>query len=453
MPLHKNQIIDLSIESLSSDGNGIGRHEGKVVFVPLATPGDVLRARVVKDRKSHAYARIEQVVTAGPGRVPMDCPVGRVCGGCAFRHIDYETELAAKQGFVADALNRLGGISPEILPILPSPVVDRYRNRAQYPVAPGKDGGLAYGFYASRSHRIVPTSDCLLQSEALNRIAARCALLLGEVGATPYDEIAHTGLVRHICLREGGHSGGVSVCFVVTNGALPEREYIAQKIVEEFPEIKTVSININPEKTNVIFGKNTQHILGDGIIHDTLCGVPLRLDPVSFSQVNTAGAERLFDVAAQYAAVGTGDTLLDLYCGSGVIGLSMAADCQSLIGVEIHPGAIHNARQSAQEMGLSNTRFITADAAETAATLAQEGLRPDVAVLDPPRKGSDETTLNALVQMAPRRVVMVSCNPSTMARDLAFLDANGYRTQKVQPVDMFPRTRHVEAVALLERIP
>lgn len=451
MPLHKNHTIELSINSLASDGNGVGRHEGKVVFVPLAAPGDLLRVKIVKDRKSHAFARIEQILTPGPGRIPMDCPVGNTCGGCAFRHLSYGTELAAKQSFVADALRRLGDVDAEILPILPSPMIDRYRNRAQFPVAPDGDGKLIYGFYASRSHRIVQNPDCLLQPAPVNAIAARTAALLSEANAAPYDEVAHRGLVRHICLREGGHSGEVSLCIVAMSGAVPHREEIAQKISAEFPQIKSVSINSNPEKTNVIFGKKNLHILGDGNIRDSLCGVPLLLDPLTFSQVNTAGAERLFQVAAVYAAVGPGDTLLDLYCGSGVIGLSVAARCKSLIGVEISPRSIENARRSAAEMELDNTRFIAGDAATAAATLAKEGLRPDVAVLDPPRKGSDEATLRALVQMAPGRIVMVSCNPATLARDLAFLRGEGYRTRKVQPVDMFPRTRHVEVVALLEK--
>lgn len=451
MPLHKNQSIDLAIESLSSDGNGVGRYEGKVIFVPLAAPGDALRVKIVKDRKSHAFARIEQIVRPGPGRIEMDCPVGAVCGGCAFRHLTYEAELAAKEGFVRDALERLGGLAAPVLPILPSPQVDRYRNRAQYPVAAGKDGVLIYGFYASRSHRIVQNPNCLLQSRATNQIAARVAGLLDEVGAAPYDEVAHSGLVRHICLREGGHSGEVSVCVVVTNGALPERENIARKIINEFPQVQSLSLNINPAKTNVIFGEKTLHIVGDGFIRDSLCGVPLLLDPLSFSQVNTAGAERLFGVAADYAAVGSDDTLLDLYCGSGVIGLSMAARCKALIGVEVQPQAIENACRSAAEMGLANTRFLAQDAAAAAASLAAEGLRPDVITLDPPRKGCDEETLQAVLQMAPKRVVMVSCNPATLARDLSFLADHEYRTVRVQPVDMFPRTRHVEAVALLEK--
>ncbi len=451
MPLHKNQIIPLHVDSISSDGSGVGRHEGKVVFVPLAAPGDELHVKIVKDVKSHAFARIEQIVTPGPARREMDCAAGRVCGGCCFRQMGYAAELAAKQGFVQDALRRLGGLDPQVLPILPSPAENRYRNRAQYPVAADGNGGLTYGFYATRSHRIVPCADCLLQSELLNQVASRTATLLGKAGASPYDETARTGLVRHICLREGGHTGEVSVCVVTTNGALPGAESIAATLGDEFPQIQSFSININAKDTNVIFGEKTLHILGDGTIRDVLCGVPLLLDPLTFSQVNTAGAERLFETAAVFAAVGPQDTLLDLYCGSGVIGLSMAGRCKALIGVETHPQSVRNAQASAIQMGLANTRFLAATAADAAAQLLAEGLRPDVITLDPPRKGCDETTLRAVAQMAPHRIVMVSCNPATLARDLTLLAMLGYATHTVQPVDMFPRTRHVEAVALLQK--
>lgn len=451
MPYHKNQMIEIKIDSLSSDGNGVGRHESKVIFVPLTVPGDLVRVKIVKDTKTHAFARIEQVVTPGPGRVESDCPAFRVCGGCCFRQMTYETELAAKEGFVRDALQRLGALDVPVMPILSSPKVDRYRNKAQYPLAPDRDGNLIYGFFASRSHRIVQNSDCMLQTVKLNQVAGRLAELLIENNVTPYDEVNRKGLARHICLREGGHSGEISVCIVTTNGALPQRETIATKITEEFPEIKSFTININPENTNVIFGNKSINIIGDGTINDTLCDVPLHLNPPAFSQVNTPGAEQLFRVTREYANINKSDLLLDLYCGSGVIGLSMAAGCDSLIGVEVHGHAIENARRSAAEMGLLNTRFIQGDAGAAASKLAAEGLRPDIIILDPPRKGCDNATLDALLTMSPRRVVMVSCNPSTLARDLAFLGKNGYATQKVQPVDMFPRTRHVEAVALVEK--
>lgn len=429
MPLHKNQIIPLHIDAIVSDGNGIGRHEGKAVFVPATAVDDVLQVQVVKDTKNLAYGRIHQVVTPGPGRTPSDCPISGVCGGCSFRHLTYAAELAAKRGFVQDALRRIGHIEYEVPPVLPSPLQNRYRNKAQYPVAAGPDGSFVYGFYAARSHRIVPCADCLLQPPLLNQIAARTAQLLAASGVTAYDEAAHSGLVRHIYLRMGGHSGQVMLCLVLTAPHLPGAQVLVDTLTAEFPAIATVLLNVNRAKTNVILGGETTALYGDGYIEDTLCGVPLTLGPHSFSQVNTPGAEQLFGLAREYAALQDGEVLLDLYCGAGVIGLSMAAGAGQLIGVETVPQAVEAARR-----------------------LAEEGTRPDVIVADPPRKGCDEATLAAMLHMAPARIVMVSCNPATLARDLATLLRGGYHIARLQPVDLFPRTKHVECVVLLSKI-
>lgn len=450
--LHKNQLIQLTITSLSSDGNGVGRYEGKAVFVPGTAPGDTLTVRVVKDAKQYTYGRVEQVVTPGPGRITPDCPIALRCGGCTFRHLTYEAELAAKHTFVQDALRRIGGLDITAQPVMPSPAVNRYRNKAQYPVAPGSDdSGILYGFYADRSHRIIPCADCLLQPETVNRIAARTAQLLREIGVSAYDETAHSGLVRHIYIRQGWHSGEVMLCLVTTTHHFPQKELLADTLRADFPEITTILLNINPDKTNVILGQKNVLLYGSGVIHDTLCGVPLQLGPLSFSQVNTPGAEQLFAIAKQFAAPSPDDTLLDLYCGAGVIGLSMAREVKQLIGVEIVAEAIENAKAAANEMGLSNTRFLCADAGTAAAQLAQEGARPSIITVDPPRKGCDEATIAAMLAMQPQRIVMVSCNPATLARDLARLVQGGYTVQAVQPVDMFARTKHVECVVLMSK--
>ncbi len=451
MSLVKNQIIPLSITDISSDGNGVGHHDGQAVFVPAAAVGDVLQVKIVKAAPRYAYGRLEKIITPGPGRQKMDCPIGRVCGGCCFRHLTYEAELAAKQRFVADALSRLGKIEAPVLPILPSPAMDRYRNKVQYPVAAGPDGLLTYGFFAQHSHRVVPCADCLLQPEILNQIATRTAQLLQQAGAAPYDETSHTGLIRHIYLRIGAHTGQVMLCLVVTGFQVPGAEMLTETLTAEFPAIRTILLNRNPDNTNVICGPDSRVLFGDGSIQDTLAGVPVRLDEKSFAQVNSAGAQQLFAVVRRWAAATPDDRLLDLYCGAGVIGLSMAASCHSLTGVEVVPEAVAAAQASATEMNLTNTRFLCADAATAATALLNEGYSPTIAVLDPPRKGADLVTLQALVSMAPRRIVMVSCNPATLARDLAILQEKGYQTQQVQPVDMFPRTRHVEAVALLTK--
>ena len=454
MPLQKNQIITLSIERLSGDGSGVGHWEGETVFVPGTAPGDVIRARIVKDCKRYAFGIVESVETASPDRIPVDCPVAGPCGGCSLRHLDYQAELEAKAASVADAFRRIGGLDVAIQPILPSPEVDRYRNKVQYPVGRDKNGHLCIGFYAGRSHRIVPCADCKLQPAILNEIGGTLCGLLEQYGIEPYNEESGKGLVRHIFLRRGAHSGQIMVCLVCTRSKLPHADEILKQLCSRFDTIATVLINVNRKKTNVILGTENHILYGPGFIEDTLCQVPVRLGPLSFYQVNTPGAEQLYTVAASYADPGPDDLLLDLYCGMGTIGLSMANRCRELIGVEIIPEAIESAKANAARMGMNiaaKSRFFCADAGAAASRLASEGLAPDIIVIDPPRKGCDQATLSAIVQMAPRRLVYVSCNPATAARDAAILAKAGYQVEKVQPVDMFPRTGHVECVISLSQ--
>ena len=327
--------------------------------------------------------------------------------------------------------------------------MDRYRNKVQYPVGLDKNGKPCIGFYAGRSHRIVPCADCKLQPAVLNEIGHFLCGLFAQYGIQPYDEASGSGLVRHIFLRRGAHSGQIMVCLVCTRPRLPHAAELTAALCSRFSEVRTVLINVNPDKTNVILGRENRVLYGPGFIEDTLCGVPVRLGPLSFYQVNTPGAEQLYGVAAAYAAPGPDDLLLDLYCGMGTIGLSMAERCRALVGVEVVPEAIESAKANAARMGdaiAAKSRFFCADAGEAATRLAAEGLAPGIIVVDPPRKGCDAATLAAIVQMSPRRLVYVSCNPSTAARDAAELARHGYRVEKVQPVDMFPRTGHVECV-------
>ena len=423
MPLQKNQILTLRIERLSSDGSGVAHSaDGEAVFVPGTAPGDEARVRIVKD-----------------------------CGRYAFGIL---AELRAKQESVLDAFRRIGGLEVPVLDILPSPDADRYRNKVQFPVGIDKNGVPCIGFYAGRTHRIVPCPDCKLQPSVLNEIGNALCAFFAQQGIRPYDEQSGKGLVRHIFLRRGAHSGQIMVCLVCTRAKLPHAEQLCTALRGQFPAISTILLNVNAKNTNVILGSENHILYGPGYIEDTLCGVPVRLGPLSFYQVNTLAAERLYGVAAEYAQLEPDDVLLDLYCGMGTIGLSMAGHCRELIGVEIIPEAIDSAKANAARMGdavAAKSRFFCADAGEAAARLAAEGLRPDVIMLDPPRKGCDETTLSAVVQMSPRRVVYVSCNPSTAARDAAWLGQHGYRAEKVQPVDLFPRTKHVETVVLLSK--
>ena len=454
MPLQKNQIIPLTIQRLSSDGSGVGHWEGEAVFVPGTAPGDSIQARVVKDCKRYAFGIVQKLETPSPDRIPVDCPVAGPCGGCSLRHLRYEAELRAKEASVADAFRRIGGLNVPILPILPSPEVDRYRNKVQYPVGRDKDGHLCIGFYAGRSHRIVPCADCKLQPVLLNQIGSTLCSLLEQYGVQPYEEQSGKGLVRHLFLRRGAHSGQIMVCLVCTRPTLPHVEEIVGQLCRQFDAIRTVLINVNREKTNVILGPENRVLYGPGFIEDTLCGVPVQLGPLSFYQVNTPAAEQLYAAAAEDAAPGPEDLLLDLYCGMGTIGLSMVNRCRQLIGVEIIPEAIQSAKANAARMGAdvaTKSRFFCADAGAAASRLAAEGLAPDIIVVDPPRKGCDQATLSAIVKMAPRRLVYVSCNPATAARDCAILAQAGYSVDKVQPVDLFPRTGHVEAVIQLSK--
>ena len=453
MPLQKNQVLTLRVERLSSDGSGVAHSpDGETVFIPGAAPGDEARVRIVKDCKRYAFGILDELLAPSPDRVPVDCPVAGPCGGCSLRHLDYAAELRAKQESVLDAFRRIGGLEVPVLDILPSPEVDRYRNKVQFPVGVDKNGVPCIGFYAGRTHRIVPCPDCKLQPSVLNEIGNALCAFFARQGIRPYDEQSGKGLVRHIFLRRGAHSGQIMVCLVCTRAKLPHAEQLCTALREQFPAISTILLNVNAKNTNVILGSENHILYGPGYIEDTLCGVPVRLGPLSFYQVNTLAAERLYGVAAQYAQLTPDDTLLDLYCGMGTIGLSMAGQCRELIGVEIVPEAIESAKANAARMGkavAAKSRFFCADAGQAATQLAAEGLHPDIVMLDPPRKGCDEATLSAVVRMAPRRVVYVSCNPATAARDAAWLEQNGYHAEKVQPVDLFPRTKHCETVCLL----
>ena len=455
MPLQKNQILTLRIERLSSDGSGVAHSpDGETVFVPGAAPGDEADVRIVKDCKRYAFGILDHLRTPSPDRIPVDCAVAGPCGGCSLRHLDYTAELRAKQENVTDAFRRIGGLDVPVLNICPSPEADRYRNKVQFPVGLDKNGNPCIGFYAGRTHRIVPCPDCKLQPGVLNDIGNALCRFFAENGIQPYNEETGRGLVRHIFLRRGAHSGQIMVCLVCTRPNLPHADALCTRLREQFADIATILLNVNSKNTNVILGTETHTLYGPGYIEDTLCGVPVQLGPLSFYQVNTLAAERLYGIAAQYAQLTPDDLLLDLYCGMGTIGLSMVGRCRELVGVEIVPEAIESAKANAARMGdavAAKSCFFCADAGQAATRLAAEGLHPDVVMLDPPRKGCDEATLSAVVRMAPRRVVYVSCNPATAARDAAWLEQNGYHTEQVQPVDLFPRTKHCETVVLLSK--
>lgn len=449
--LTKNQMIPLEITGMTAEGNGVGHFCGLAVFVPQTAVGDQLSVRIVKVLRSYAYGIIEEITVPSPDRITPDCPVFRQCGGCVFRHISYEAECRIKASLVSDAFTRIGRLTPETtLPILGAETLDGCRNKAQYPCGTDPEtGALRFGFYAARSHRLIPQTDCRLQPPQFRRILERCAVLLRGIPA--YDEASGKGLLRHIYLRRGYHSGEIMLCFVTAADIRKRLLPAAEALMREMPDIVSVMCSINPEKTNVILGKKTFCIAGRETISDTLCGIPVTLSPQSFYQVNTAQAERLFAEAKRLGAPQKDELLLDLYCGTGIIGLSMAKEAGRVLGVEIVPAAIENAKQIAKQAGIANAEFTAGDAGTIAAQLSASGTKPDLILLDPPRKGCDGITLDACLKMSPSRIVMISCNPATAARDAAYLCANGYSLRVLRPVDLFPRTGHVETVTLITR--
>lgn len=455
MPLAKNDIITLEITALTNEGSGVGHYKedssdgrGMAVFVPMTAVGDVISCRVVKVLRSYAYGRVEGILTASPDRAEDGCPVYAKCGGCCFRHISYEAELRAKQGFVQDAFTRLGGLSPEFLPIQGSESPEGYRNKLQMPVSK-QDGRTVCGFYSERSHRVVPVEKCALQPELFAEITRFVTEQADRLRISVYNEEKHEGVLRHIYLRRGHYSGEVCLCLVARR-KVPEFERLAKAAAERFPEITGVVLNINRDRTNVILGEEEQVLFGRAEIKDTMCGVNVEISPKSFYQVNTPAAEALYRQAAEFAQP-EGKLLLDLYCGAGTIGLSMAGKARRLIGAEIVPQAVENARENAERNSVKNAEFICADAGQAAQQLERSGERPDVIILDPPRKGCSEDTLTACAGMQPERIVMISCNAATAARDCKRLAELGYTAAVVRPFDLFPRTSHVECVVLINK--
>lgn len=451
LPLHKNDIIELAITATSSEGMGIGRYEGVAVFVAHAAQGDLLKVRIVKLMKNFVFGKIEEILVSSPDRIEQDCPVAPRCGGCVFRHISYKKELEIKRDRVEQAFSRIGGLEIETLPVIGAQYPDRYRNKAQYPVGI-EDGMLKIGFYSPRSHRINHCLDCLLQPENFQKILETVEKWIEQYSISVYDERAHAGLLRHIYIRHAEATGELMVCLVVNGTKIPHTEELIEYLRAAEPDIAGIVLNINQEDTNVILGKKCITLWGKETITDQLCGLRFRISPLSFYQVNRSQAERLYETAAQYAGLTGNEIVLDLYCGAGTIGLSMAHRAKEVIGVEIISQAVDNAKENAKENGIHNARFFCKDAAEAAKQLKKEGMQPDVVILDPPRKGCGEKLVQTVVGMNPKRIVYVSCDPATMARDLKWFDALGYSAQTAQPVDMFPRTKCVETVVLLSKL-
>ena len=452
MEMKKNDIIDLDITGYTAEGSGVGRYKDIAVFVPLAAAGDKLRVQVLKNAKTFGFGRIDKIVAASKDRVPQDCMQFAQCGGCVYRHISYQAELKAKQQRVQDAMERIGGFHDVALePIVGAINPNRYRNKAQIPIGRGPGDEIRMGFFASHSHRIIHCDECLLQPEAFTAAMSAFQEWAHQSGEDVYDEETGKGRLRHLYLREAGATGEVMVCVVVNGNGVHYEPQLVEILKEKIPNLKSVIINVNREKTNVVLGKKCRTVWGSDYITDTLCGLTFHISPMSFYQVNRDQAERLYSIAGEYAGLTGTETLLDLYCGTGTIGLSMAKNAARVIGVELIEQAVEDAKKNAEVNSITNAEFLCMDAAKAASMLSNQGVKPNVVVIDPPRKGCDEDLVQTVSKMAPQRIVYISCDPATLARDLKLFAQKGYQPQAVTPVDMFPRTAHCEVVALLER--
>ncbi len=445
MSLVKNQEIQLNIEGYTAEGNGVGHYDGQAVFVSGAAKGDTIIAHIIKAKKTYAVGIVKQILKKSDDRTEVDCAHFRSCGGCVFRHISYEAEKQLKKQKVVDAFSRLAHIDVPVKDIITCET-RRYRNKAQYPV--GFDKGVVAGFYAQKSHRIINSSDCVLQPEEFADIVDIVKEWMAEFGISAYDSLKHTGLIRHIYIRKAFVTGQIMVCLVINGDEIPKQAELVDDLLK-IKGIESVLINKNTEKTNVILGAECKLLWGNDYIEDVLCGVKIRLSPLSFYQVNHDCAELLYEKAAEYIGATGNETVLDLYCGAGTIGLSMANRVKKVIGVEIIPEAIEDAKENAKRNGIENCEFYCGDAKDAVKILKDKSLRPDAVILDPPRKGCDREVLEYVAEMNPKKIVYVSCDVSTQARDCAILRELGYETKEVTPVDMFPRTSHTESVALI----
>ncbi|MCI8329045.1 MAG: 23S rRNA (uracil(1939)-C(5))-methyltransferase RlmD [Oscillibacter sp.] len=445
-PLKLGQIHTAFVEGYSSEGYGVVRLDGAVAFVPRAIRGERVDVRITRVMKTHALGELVKIQSPSPERAAPDCPYYGRCGGCDFRHLTYKEELWAKRRRVQDALARIGGSGVLVEEILGAKNPEHYRNKCQYPVGPNGE----IGFFQARSHRVVPVECCLLQPEACDRTARAVGSWMKRYHVPAYDESTGRGLIRHIYVRTNRR--GQSLCCVVAAGRkVPREAELAALVLAAAPQTVGVVLNVNTKKGNVILGEQYRTIWGENFIMDTLCGLEFKLSVPSFYQVNREQAEVLYGKALEFAGLTGAETALDLYCGAGTITLCLASRARRVIGAEIVPAAIRDARENAARNGVKNVEFFCGDAADTAAMLEAQGLRPDVITVDPPRKGLSPEVIASAAAMGPERIVYVSCDPATLGRDVRLFAEQGYEAARAAAVDMFPGTRHVETVVLLQR--
>ena len=473
--MKKNDTFILKIEDMGIGGEGIGKYEGMTFFVKDAVIGDEILAGVTKLKKGYGYARLVEIVKPSPKRVGAPCKIARQCGGCQIQNLCYEEQLVLKQKKVENNLRRIGSFSQEQVEKVMEPVVGmedpfRYRNKAQFPCGYDKDGNIVFGFYAARSHQVIPIDDCLLGVSENAKILAVIKEYMEACHIKPYDETTGQGLLRHVLIRKGFHSGQVMVCLIINGDKLPQADRLVESL-SEVPGMHSISYNVNKEKTNRILGDKVQLLWGDLCIRDTIHrvreeesggftrtdeSVTFAISPKSFYQVNPVQTEKLYSLALEYAGLTGKEIVWDLYCGIGTISLFLVQAAKHVYGVEIVPEAVADARENAKNNQIENATFYVGKAEEVLPAWVEEhaddgdaGLHPDVIVVDPPRKGCDEKCLETMVAMAPERIVYVSCDSATLARDLKYLQGKGYEVLRVRPVDQFCHSMHVETVVLL----
>ena len=452
MEFRKNDLVTLEIEDCGIDGEGIGKADGFTVFVKDAVIGDTVTAKIIKAKKNYGYGRLMEVLKPSPYRVEPKCEFARQCGGCQLQALSYDQQLVFKTNKVKGHLERIGGFTDiPMEPIIGMDELFHYRNKAQFPVGRNKEGKIVTGFYAGRTHNIIENRDCALgvaeNKEVLDRVIAH----MEKYGIEPYNEATGKGLVRHVLIRYGYFTKEVMVCLILNGNKIPKEEQLVKSLCE-IPGMTSITINVNKKHSNVILGEEIRLLWGQEYITDRIGDISYQISPLSFYQVNPMQTQKLYAKALEYADLHGQETVWDLYCGIGTISLFLAQKAKFVRGVEIVPAAIENAKENAKLNGLENTEFFVGKAEEVLPReYKKNGVYADVIVVDPPRKGCDETLLETMIEMNPERIVYVSCDSATLARDLKYLCENGYEIRKVRGVDQFPETVHVETVVKLGR--
>ena len=447
--LEKGKIYEAVISDYTAQGQGVAKIDGCAVFIPNAIAGERCLVRIEKAQKTWAAGKITEILEKSPHRINRECPVAKLCGGCDFWHMDYAEETRLKADRVQQALARLAGEEVEDLPILSAPTCYGYRNKAQYPVSSQK-GRVYAGFFRAGTHSVVENDRCLILPPEADMVKKQVVDYVNHYRISAYDETTGKGLLRHIYVRRGAVSEQVLVCLVVNGRKLPHTEDLIERL-KKVPGFTSLVLSVNTKPGNTVLGAELITLYGPGYIEDTLCGLHFRLSPHSFYQVNHHQAQRLYEAAIAQAEITPKDLVLDLYCGVGTITLAMAKAAGKVIGVEVVEQAVQDAKENAARNGVENAEFFCGDAGKAALELEAQGVRADVVVVDPPRKGLNADTIEALARMAPRRIVYVSCDPATMARDVALLKEKGYCLKNAMAADLFPRCAHVESIVCLAR--